>query len=153
MEFIQLPSFVQSADAACDRFDQAIRNIRADIPGTIETVVLNTVWAVTWAVTFAAAITFYAGQAAAEAWRARHHAVITAQICATPDADLDELVSPLLSQPIVVDCDLIDLGADAEDLAELSAVQLSSLCESRGVQQSRNGKHLPKSEMIAALLC
>lgn len=157
MEFIQLPSFVQSADAAGDRFAQVIRDIQADIPGTIEAVALNTIWGVTWAVTFAVAITFYAGQAAAEAWRTRNHASIRAEICATPDADLDGLVLPILGQPIVTgDFDIVDLGAGADDLATLTAHQLRPLCQSRGIQWRNvrgQGKHLGKVEMIAALTC
>ena len=147
MEFIQLPSFIQSADAIADRFDQVVRDIRADIPGTIETVALNTVWCVTWAVTFATAFTFYGVQAAAEAWRTRDYAAITAQICATPDADLDELVLPVLA---------VELSTGADDLAALSAHQLRPLCKSRGIQWLNargQGKHLAKAEMIAALTC
>jgi hypothetical protein len=154
MEFIQLPSFVQSADAACDRFSQAVRNIRAeDIFGKIEAVTLNTVWCVAWAIGFA----FHLGRATAEAWRTRHYAAITAQICATPDADLDKLVLPILNQPIVAgDFDLIELGTDADDLAGLTAQQLRPLCQSRGIQWRNvrgHGKHLPKAEMIAAMTC
>ncbi len=155
MEFIQLPSFIQSADAIADRLDQIVRDIRADIPGTIETVALNTVWCVTWAVTFATAFTFYAGQAAAEAWRTRNYAAITAEICATPDADLDELVLPILSL-VATDIDVVELGAEASDLAELTAHQLRPLCQSRGIQWRNargHGKHLAKVEMIAALTC
>lgn len=173
MEFIQLPSIVQSADAACDRFAQSVRTIRAeitdtiallpelvgnaDILDTIETITLNTIWVATWAVTFAVAITFYAGQAVAEAWRTRNWASITAQICATPDADLDELVLPILSQPIAAgDFDIVELGADAEALATLTAHELRPLCQSRGIQWRNvrgQGKHLAKAEMIAALTC
>jgi hypothetical protein len=155
MEFIQLPSFVQSTDAAIDRFDQVIRDIRADIPGTIEAVALNTIWCVTWAVTFATAFTFYAGQAAAEAWRTRNYAAITAEICATPDADLDELVLPILSM-VAGDVDIVELGAEADDLAELTAHQLRPLCQSRDIQWRNargHGKHLGKVEMIHALTC
>jgi hypothetical protein len=155
MEFIQLPNFLQSADAATDRFDQVIRDIRADIPGTIETVALNTIWGVTWAVTFAAAFTFYAGQAAAEAWRTRNYAAITAEICLAPDADLNELVLPILSM-VATDIDVVELGAETDDLATLSAHQLRPLCQSRGIQWRNvrgHGKHLAKAEMIAALTC
>lgn len=155
MEFIQLPSFIQSADAIADRFDQVVRDIRVDIPGTIEAVALNTIWGVTWAVTFATAFTFYAGQAAAEAWRTRNYATIRAEICATPDADLDELVLPILSL-VATDVDVVELGAAADDLTALTAHQLRPLCQSRGIQWRNargHGKHLAKTEMIAALTC
>ncbi|MFM2433001.1 MAG: hypothetical protein RLZZ511_4215 [Cyanobacteriota bacterium] len=157
MKFNQLSNFVQ--------FTAAVRTVQTEIADTIallpalvenvsvfeivETVTLNAVWCLT----FAAAFTFYAGQAAAEAWHTRDYAAVTAEICATPNADLDGSALPILSMA-ATDIDVIDLGAKADDLATLSVHQLRPLCQSRGIQWRNargHGKHLAKAEMIAAL--
>lgn len=150
MEFIQLPRCIQSADAVYDHFSQTVRNIRTeDVFGKIETATLKTIWCVTWAISFA----FYLGRAAAEAYRTRRYADIRTEVCATPDADLDELVLPVLSM-VASDIDVVELGAEVNALAALSAQQLRPLCQSSGIQWRNvrgHGQHLAKAEMIAAL--